>query len=261
MRCFMKYYIVDAFTDELFKGNPAGVCVLDKALDDKTMQSIAAENNLSETAFIKKNNNGYDLKWFTPETEIDLCGHATLAAAYVINNFIDKKAVEIAFNTLSGELKVVKNDKMYDVNLPASNIKKVEVHPLMEKAIGTFVVEAYAARDLMLRLESEEQLKKLKPNTDLLKETGYLGIIATTKGSEADFVSRFFAPNAGIAEDPVTGSSHCMLIPYWSEKLHKTYMVSKQLSSRGGTVYCRYLGNNVLISGNAVLYLEGNINI
>lgn len=258
----MKYYIVDAFTKEMFKGNPAAVCIPEKELSKETMQNIAAEFNLSETAFIKKNGNSYDLRWFTPEKEVDLCGHATLAGAFVINNFIDKKASEIEFNTLSGKLSVTKNDNMLNLNFPAKIPKKAEISPLMEKAIGTYIQEAHAsARDLMLRLESVEQIKKLKPDFESVKKLGFFGVIVTAKGPDTDYVLRFFAPDASVPEDPATGSAHCTLIPYWSNRLHKDYMTSIQLSKRGGYFYCRNLQNRVQIGGYAVLYSEGDIKI
>lgn len=258
----MKYYIVDAFAEELFKGNPAAVCILDKSIGDKLMQKIAAENNLSETAFVKKNGQEYDLRWFTPAIEVDLCGHATLASAFVINNFIDKKAETFQFTTLSGKITVKKDDKLFNMNFPARIPKKIEILPAMEKAIGTYIQEAYSStRDLLLRLESEEQIKKLKPDLKLITELQYFGVIATAKASNADFVSRFFAPKTGIPEDPVTGSSHCVLIPYWADKLHKDTLKAYQASERGGFLHCRNLHDRVIIGGNAVLYAEGEIKV
>lgn len=191
-----------------------------------------------------------------------MCGHATLASAFVINSFIEKKADEIEFNTLSGKLNVTKNDKMFNLNFPARPPKKIEVLPIMEKAIETYIQEAHSSvRDLMLRVESEEQVLKLKPDIESLKKIGNAGIIVTSKGTDCDFVSRFFAPDYGLLEDPVTGSSHTVLIPYWADRLHKDYLTARQLSKRGGCLYCRNLQNRVIIGGYAVLYSEGEIKV
>lgn len=256
----MKYYIVDAFTENLFQGNPAGVCLLGKWLDDSVMQNIAAENNLAETAFIVKNGNAYDLRWFTPDVEMDLCGHATLASAFIITNFVDKKANKLNFRTLSGLLTVTKKDALYEMDFPSRKPKQVECLPAMSEAIGTEVLEAHLSRDLLLLVETEEQVRNLKPNFELMKTIpDSFAVIVTAKGDNADFVSRFFAPNAGVPEDPVTGSSHCTLIPFWAEKLGKDKLVAHQLSKRGGRLYCENVGNRVKIAGYATLYLEGNI--
>jgi len=261
----MKYFIVDAFTDELFKGNPAGVCILDEWLDDKLLQYIAFENNLAETAFIVKKDLQYELRWFTPETEIDLCGHATLASAFIITNFIDKNCKLIQFNTKSGILTVdfIDANELYEMDFPAWKPKKTEINQIVQTAINAKIKEAYIGRDLLLVIDKEEQVKNLEINFDILKSCKeYFAFIITAASSNEgyDFVSRFFAPNAGILEDPVTGSSHCMLIPYWAEKLNKNKLIAKQLSKRGGTLYCENNGDRVKISGKAKLYLEGNIN-
>ena len=259
----MKYYVVDAFTDVLFNGNPAGVCILEEVLDEEVLQSIAAENNLSETAFILKREDCYHLRWFTPITEIDLCGHATLASAYVITNFMDKSknAGKLHFETKSGILTVVKENDLYVMDFPSRKPSKAPVTPQMEHALNTPVCEAYESRDLLLLLETEQQVKDLVPDFDLIKQLAGHAAIVTAKGTGMDFVSRFFAPNVGVPEDPVTGSAHATLIPFWAERLCKTKMVAAQLSKRGGTVYCEDAGDRVKIAGKAVLYLQGEIKI
>ena len=256
----MKYYIVDAFTDELFKGNQAGVCLLDEWLDDETMQSIASENNLAETAFVVKRNDYYDLRWFTPKTEIDLCGHATLASAFVISNFVDDTTKKIDFHTMSGKLSVEKKADLFEMNFPARMATPIPITRLMEQAIGVPVQGAYLSRDMLLLVDSEQQVKNLNPDLSLVsKLPDSFALIVTAKGEQEDFVSRFFAPNAGIPEDPVTGSSHCTLIPFWAQRLKKEKMTAKQLSRRGGTLYCEYKNDRVIIAGKAALYLQGDI--
>jgi len=255
----MKYFIVDAFTDTLFKGNPAGVCVLDDELDVATMQNIAAENNLSETAFVFNKGNIYSLRWFTPITEIDLCGHATLGTAYVISNFIDTSAQEMSFETKSGILTVIKNDDLFILDFPSNKFHKCNVTELMEQTIGCEIKEAYESRDLMILLENEQDIVGLSPDISKIKKIANHGVIVTAKGNSVDFVSRFFAPNVGVNEDPVTGSIHTVLIPFWSERLNKKSMTAKQLSSRGGTLYCEDCCDRVRIAGKAVLYLKGEL--
>ncbi|MFT4145854.1 MAG: PhzF family phenazine biosynthesis protein [Mobilitalea sp.] len=258
----MKYFIVDAFTEELFKGNQAGVCLLDSWLDNSIMQNIAMENNLAETAFIVKKEDSYDLCWFTPAVEVDLCGHATLASAYVLSKYVDKDCDKFYFNTVSGGLTVIKKGELYEMDFPSRMPKQVDVLPLMEAVIGAKVVEAHLSRDLLLLVETEEMVRNLKPNLELMKTIpDCFAVIVTAKGKEVDFVSRFFAPNAGIPEDPVTGSSHSTLIPFWSDRLGKNDLVASQLSQRGGTLYCKNNNDRVKISGYATIYLEGNLQI
>ncbi len=258
----MKYYIVDTFTDQLFKGNPAGVCILDEWIKDDLMQNIAFENNLAETAFVVKRDTYYDLRWFTPKNEIDLCGHATLASAFIITNIFDKNIDNIDFHTMSGILRVKKIGDLYEMDFPSRKPKPIAIIPLMEQAIGVPIKEAHLSRDMLLLIDTEKQVKELKPNINLIaKLSDCFALIVTAKGDKVDFVSRFFAPNAGITEDPVTGSSHSTLIPFWSEMLNKTKMTAKQLSPRGGTLYCENCGDRVKISGKAALYLQGEINI
>lgn len=257
----MKYFVVDAFTDTVFKGNPAGVCVLERELDTVTMQNIAAENNLSETAFVVKCDGYYDLRWFTPEVEIDLCGHATLGSAFVITNFVDTNAKEIIFETKSGALKVKKVDNIYELDFPSRKPKQTEIVAQMEQAVGVPILEAHISRDLLLLIKNEQQLKDLTPDFDVLRHLADHAVIVTAKGDTVDFVSRFFAPNVGVPEDPVTGSAHTTLIPFWAEKLGKKKMTAKQLSKRGGTLYCEDCGERVKIAGNAILYMKGEISL
>lgn len=258
----MKYYVVDAFTDKLFHGNPAGVCLLDKWPADSIMQQIAFENNLAETAFIVKQNGYYDLRWFTPKVEIDLCGHATLGSAFIIMNYVETAITKVRFQTPSGELSVIRNGNIYVMDFPSRKPEPCEIPPMLEEALGIKVKNTYRSRDLLVLAESESDVAKLKPNLQLLKKIDdAFGVIVTVKADSCDFVSRFFAPNAGINEDPVTGSSHCTLIPFWSEQLNKKKMTARQLSERGGMLFCEDCGKRVQIGGQAVCYLEGQISI
>ena len=257
----MQYFVVDAFAENVFGGNPAGVCVLDKPLSTELMQTIAAENNLSETAFVYKKETGkYDLKWFTPTVEVDLCGHATLGTAFVIANYIDPEVREMEFSTLSGILTVVKKGELLEMDFPSWVPKEIEVTAEMEGAIGVKPLAAYLTRDLILLLEDEKTVAALKPDMEKTKalKDGFL-LMATAKGEEYDFVSRCFVPKGGIDEDPVTGSAHSSLIPLWAEKLGKETMLAKQVSQRGGVLHCQNAGERVKISGGAVLYLKGEI--
>ncbi|MDR0293491.1 MAG: PhzF family phenazine biosynthesis protein [Oscillospiraceae bacterium] len=256
----MDYYVIDAFSDALFGGNPAGVCLLDEWLAEETMQNIAAENNLAETAFVVKRESHYDLRWFTPETEIDLCGHATLASAFVVTRYLDRGAGYMEFHTKSGVLPVRKNGDLFEMDFPSRNPEKIGVTALMEQAVGAPVLEAHMSRDMLLLLKDEEQVRNLKPDLNLVaKLPGCFALIVTAQGGGVDFVSRFFAPGAGIPEDPVTGSSHATLIPFWAKRLQKEKMTAKQLSRRGGTLYCEDCGGRVKIAGRAALYLRGEI--
>lgn len=257
----MKYFVVDAFTDKVFQGNQAGVCIIDKPIDDEIMQNIAAENNLSETAFIIENPEDFDLRWFTPKIEVDLCGHATLASAFIVSNFIKKDIKTIRFNTMSGVLTVTKKDDFYEMDFPSRKPKKTQITTLMEEAIGCPIIEAHESRDLLLLVKDENTVLTLYPNFELLKNIpDCLGVIVTSKGDNVDFVSRFFAPKVGVPEDPVTGSAHSTLIPFWSEILNKSNMLAMQISKRGGTLHCEDCGERVKISGKAALYLSGEIN-
>jgi PhzF family phenazine biosynthesis protein len=258
----MRYFIVDAFTDKLFAGNQAGVCLLDEWPLSSVMQSIAAENNLSETAFVVKQDGHYGLRWFTPEIEVDLCGHATLASAFVISNFVDSNTLSHRFETLSGTLNVSKNGDLYEMDFPSRKPVPTELTDLMRSAIDVPVLEAHLSNDLLLIVENERQVRELKPDYSLLKQLpDGLGVIVSSEGESVDFVSRFFAPKVGVSEDPVTGRSHTVLTPFWSERLGKSKMTAKQLSKRGGTIYCENCGNRVKIAGNATLYLQGEIRV
>ncbi|MHC6179709.1 PhzF family phenazine biosynthesis protein [Clostridium sp. JNZ X4-2] len=257
----MEYYVVDAFADEIFKGNPAGVCVLDKWINDDTMQKIAGENNLSETAFVVKNGNNYDLRWFTPKAEIDLCGHATLGTAYVISNYVDVGIEEMLFNTASGILKVKRRGDLYEMDLPLREPERIELSKgVISEIIGVEPVELYLSRDLFVVLKTEEQVQKLAPNFSRMKKLDKgLGVIVTARGIDVDFVSRCFYPKLGVNEDPVTGSAHSNLVPFWWKRLNKSVMIAKQLSERGGTLYCEIAGRRVKVSGKAVPYMKGSI--
>ena len=230
----MKYFIVDAFTDKVFKGNQAGVCLVDHPLNEATMQNIAAENNLAETAFVMPKGNEFDLRWFTPEVEIDLCGHATLASAYILSTIINPSLDVMRFHTLSGVLTVSKRDSLFEMDFPARKPTPKPVDALMAQALGIPVLEAHSSRDMLLIVENEAAVKMLKPNLLLLSQIpDCFAVIVTALGTEVDFVSRFFAPNAGIPEDPVTGSSHSTLIPFWAERLKKEKMVARQWRNTG----------------------------
>jgi len=258
----MKYYVVDTFADTIFKGNPAGVCLLEGELEVTVMQSIAAENNLSETAFVIKRDGYYDLRWFTPKVEIDLCGHATLGSAYVIMNYIDDITNEVRFETKSGALTVKRKEDLYELDFPARKARQIAITTEMEQAISVTILEAWIsnnARDLLLLLENERQIKSVNPDFDILKALASHAVTITAKGDTVDFVSRFFAPNMGVSEDPVTGSAHTGLIPFWAERLNKNEMTAMQLSKRGGALYCENCGDKVKIAGKAALYLQGEV--
>ena len=251
---------VDAFTDKQFKGNPAAVCPLEEWLPESVMQNIAMENNLAETAFIVKKGDSYQIKWFTPESEIDLCGHATLAAAYVINKYIDNKKEKIEFQSVSGKLIVSRTGDVFSMLFPSRPAKAADLSNLFLKALGKQPIEVYKARDYLLVYKSEDDIKNIYPDMELLKKIDAFAVIVTAPGDEVDFVSRFFAPGAGISEDPVTGSAHCTLIPYWADRLNKKELKARQLSRRGGNLICKlHNQNKVLIAGKAVSYLEGYI--
>ncbi len=255
----VSFYQIDAFTGIIFRGNPAGVCMLDSRLPDETMQAIAAENNLAETAFLVKSTTTYELRWFTPEIEIDLCGHATLASAFVIFNFYEPELDRIDFETRSGLLSVEKTGARLAMNFPARPASPCDIPAALTEGLGERPLEVRCARDYLAVFESEAVIHTMKPDIMRLAALECVGIIATAPGSSCDFVSRFFAPRVGVPEDPVTGSSHCTLIPYWSERLGKKELHARQLSKRGGELFCRDQGERVSIAGEAVLYLKGTI--
>ncbi len=255
----MKQYIVDAFTEEVFKGNPAAVCVMERWLDEELMQKIAIENNLSETAFAVKDGKKYHLRWFTPGGEVDLCGHATLATAYVITHFIEPEETTVHFQTLSGLLHVTRNDELLTLDFPSYHPKQIPVTEQMTQAIGTTPAEAYMGADMVLILKSEEQVKNLVPNQSIIKQMDGLALHVTALGSDYDCVTRSFVPKCNVAEDPVCGRGHCHVIPVWAEKLGKAEFAAYQASKRGGTLYCRYTGDRTYLSGKAVLFAESEI--
>lgn len=257
----MKQYIVDAFTDKLFSGNPAAVCIMENWLPQDLMMKIAEENNLSETAFVVKEGNEYRLRWFTPGGEVDLCGHATLAAAYVINRFFEPKANTFNFITMCGQITVTKNDGLFEMDLPSYSMKRIDVTDEMAIAIGAMPLEAYIGRDLLCIFENEDDIRNMKPDITKVHELDGLLLLVTARGREYDCVSRSFAPKCNIDEDPVCGSGHCHIIPYWAKKLGKNKLTAYQASKRGGTLFCEYLGERVKISGNAVLFSIANLNI
>ena len=254
-------YFVDAFTDSIFSGNPAAVIFTD--LDDKKlMQKIASENNLSETAFVNISNDINSIRWFSPVKEVDLCGHATLASGFVYFNFIKKDENEVSFMSASGELSVRKTDELYELNFPKDNIKKINLVDEVEDSIGIKPIETYIGDiNLFALLDSEDDLRTLTPNFNKLINLEGQGLIVSSRSKEYDFVSRYFCPKYGINEDPVTGSAHTTLIPYWSEKLNSKELVAKQVSERGGVLYCKNKDTRVLIAGKAVLFMKGEIEL
>ncbi|MFE4144727.1 PhzF family phenazine biosynthesis protein [Peribacillus sp. YIM B13472] len=258
----MKYYVVDAFAEKVFEGNPAGVCIMEEWLPDHIMQSIAVENNLSETAFAVKEGDSYRLRWFTPGGEIDLCGHATLATAYVIANYYENNVEEIKFQTMSGELVVVKKDELYEMDFPSRMPEALSLTDQMVEALGVKPVETYLGRDLMFVLEKEEDVLNASPDfSKLVKLPDGLGVLITAKSETYNFVSRCFFPKLNVNEDPVCGSAHCSFIPFWAKRLEMGEMVARQLSKRGGTLYCKLVGDRVKISGSAVLYSIADLQI
>lgn len=253
-------YQVDAFTKQIFGGNPAAVCLLKSWPNDNKMQNIAAENNLAETAFLVENNGIYEIRWFTPTIEIDLCGHATLASAHVLFNHLSIAGESIQFSTLHhGLLSVTKSSDLLVLDFPSSTLIKTDITQDIINALGQTPTEVYKTRDLLAIFETEEEIVNINPDFEVLKKLDQLGVIVSAPGNNSDFVSRFFAPNAGINEDPVTGSAHTTLIPYWTEKLGKNTLLARQLSEREGELFCENKGNRVLIGGHAVTYLKGEI--
>lgn len=256
-------YQIDAFTNKLFGGNPAAVIPLKKWLPDELMQQLALENNLSETVFFvasEKKGVDYDIRWFTPEVEINLCGHATLASAYVIFNILKVKKKTVSFSCKSGLLSVRKKKNILEMDFPSWKPERVNDYPaeLITSLGNPEIVGVYKNRDYLIELFNEDAVKKIEPDFTLMKKSGEK-VIITAPGKEVDFVSRFFAPSAGVDEDPVTGSAHSQLIPFWSEKLGKNKMRAKQLSKRGGDIYCEQNGDRVVIGGECVYYMEGKI--
>jgi len=254
-------YQVDAFASRVFTGNPAAVCPLQAWLPDAQLQQIAAENNLSNTAFFVPDGDAYQLRWFTPAVEVELCGHATLASAYVIFKELGVQSSQICFRTKSGELTVQRQGDRLALDFPSRPPDACEVHPDLLRAIGGQPEKVLAARDYLVIYPSEAELRALKPNMELLATMDRFAVIATAPGAQYDFVSRFFAPAKGVPEDPVTGSAHCTLIPYWATRLGKRQLHAYQASARGGELWCEDCGPRVRIAGHAVLFLRGTISL
>ena len=250
---------VDAFSDRVFAGNPAAICPLESWLPDSVMQSIAAENNLAETAFFVRIADRFHLRWFTPACEVDLCGHATLASAHVLFNELGETAPALQFDTKSGELVVKREGDLLTMNFPSRPPVPIAPDPLVISALGGAPAEMLVARDCLVVYKTVDEVRALQPNMAALTNVDRFAFIATAPGADTDFVSRFFAPARGIPEDPVTGSAHCTLIPYWAAKLGKTTLRARQISPRTGELFCKLLGDRVEIAGYAVLYLKGRI--
>jgi len=252
-------YQVDAFADTVFQGNPAAVCPVTDWPDDALLQKIALENNLSETAFFSGEEGDYTLRWFTPAAEVDLCGHATLAAAWVLYNELGEKAAPIRFKTKSGELRVAGKDNTFTLDFPLQPPLSCSPPAELAEALGVTPLEVLVADDYLVLFKNEEAVRNLQPDFAELKKLPKRGVMVTALGDDVDFVSRWFGPNVGVDEDPVTGSSHTTLVPYWAGKLGKNELIAKQVSSRGGVLRCRLDGDRVYITGNAVKYMEGTL--
>jgi PhzF family phenazine biosynthesis protein len=255
------YFEVHSFTAKIFKGNPAGVCLLDAWIDDQLMLNIAAENNLSETAFIVPDKDHYELRWFTPTVEVDLCGHATLATAYVLFDYLGYEGDAISFETKSGEITVWKDDDFVILDFPSRPAEPTKIPEHLIAGLGYELEQVSKARDYLVVLNTEKEVQDLQPDFSELAKIDCEGVIVTAPGDEVDFVSRFFAPRMGISEDPVTGAAHSTLTPYWSERLGKNRLRARQISARGGDLWCKHADDRVQIAGQAVLYVKGFINI
>ena len=256
----MKQYIVDAFTDKPFSGNPAAVCVMEDWPSEESMMKLARENNLSETAFIVKEEQGYHLRWFTPGTEVELCGHATLASAFVILNYYEPDSEMVQFNTLSGLLIVTRKGDLYEMDFPTYELKEIPVTDDMERAFGVRPIKAVLGLDLVCVFETEEQVREMDPDQAMLMKIEGRLQNATAQGKDVDCVSRSFAPKLAIPEDPVCGSAHCQIADYWANELGKDKIHAYQASKRGGHLYCELLGNGrISISGEAVLVAVSDI--
>jgi PhzF family phenazine biosynthesis protein len=254
-------YQVDAFTDRLFAGNPAAVCPLEAWLPDATMQAIAAENNLSETAFFVPRGDDYDLRWFTPTVETDLCGHATQASGFVVMNKLAPQRSTVRFHSRSGPLTVTRQGEQFAIDLPAQPPSPCAMPPKIVAALGRKPTQILGAKKYLVLYESEAEVAALAPDLIVVADADRDGVIVSAPGRDCDFVSRYFAPHAGIPEDPVTGSAHCTLVPYWAQRLGKTKLHARQISRRGGELFCELRGDRVVIAGSAALYLEGKIHV
>lgn len=255
------YYQVDAFTRQVFAGNPAGVCLLADWPEEELLQRIAAENNLSETAFVVQREGAFHLRWFTPTVEVDLCGHATLAAAHVLFQHAGLRAPAVEFQTISGMLSVTREGDLLVLDFPKRPAVPCPAPTDLVEGLGVMPVSVAKARDYLAVFEDEETVRNLRPDMARLAKLDCLGIIATAPGLECDFVSRFFAPGAGVPEDPVTGSAHCTLIPYWAERLGRSQLWARQVSARGGELLCELRGERVGIGGHAVTYSTGFLHV
>jgi PhzF family phenazine biosynthesis protein len=254
-------YQIDAFAENPFEGNPAAVVPLQEWLSDKTMQAIAEENNLAETAFFVPKKDCFQIRWFTPSKEVKLCGHATLASAFVLFNFLSYESDLVKFDSLSGQLAVTKTDDLLTLDFPCQKPEMCETPEELVKGLRKSPLECYKNEDFVAVFEREEEVLGIIPSQSYLEQLDLRGVIVTSPSTEYDFVARFFAPKYGIPEDPVTGSAYTQLVPYWSDKLAKLKLRAKQVSSRGGKLLCELKGNRVLISGTAVKYMEGTIEI
>jgi PhzF family phenazine biosynthesis protein len=254
-------YYIDAFSAKPFGGNPAAVCPLPSWIDDRLMQSIAAENNLAETAFFAPSSAGYDIRWFTPTDEVDLCGHATLASAYVVFEHLAQGLQSVTFGSKSGPLQVDRQDGLLVLDFPALVPKPRAPMPELVSALGAAPMETLEAKSLLAVFASEREVLSLRPDFEAMRRLDTFGVIVTAPGEKVDFVSRFFAPRVGVPEDPATGSAHCTLTPYWAARLGKNVLHARQVSARGGELFCELAGNRVKIGGHVSPYLAGSIDV
>jgi predicted PhzF superfamily epimerase YddE/YHI9 len=257
----LRIFQVDAFASRVFVGNPAAVMPLEAWLDDATLQSIAVENNLSETAFLVRHGPDYDLRWFTPGFEIDLCGHATLASAFIVFTQLEPLREAVTFHTRSGPLVVTRDGDRLVMDFPSRPPVACDTPEGLVRGLGRAPLQTLRSRDLLAVFEREEDVLALRPDMQAIEALGVVGVIATAPGRDVDFVSRFFAPGAGVPEDPVTGSAHCTLVPYWSQRLGKPKLHARQVSARGGELFCEDRGARVTLAGHAVLFLEGVVRL
>jgi PhzF family phenazine biosynthesis protein len=252
---------VDAFAERQFCGNPAAVCVMEEWLPDQGLQAIATQNNLSETAFVSPRAAGWSIRWFTPVSEVDLCGHATLASAAVIRRHFESQVAAVDFESRSGPLRAVFEGDLVVLDFPSRPPGAVDTDGAIARALGVEPLSEWLADYYLAELDSEQSLRTLGPDMDRVMDLGHTGVIVTARGRDCDFVSRFFAPEVGVPEDPATGSAHCTLTPFWAKRLGKTELVARQLSRRGGEFVCRDRGDRVGIGGRAVHYLQGTIEL
>lgn len=259
----LSLYQVDAFADQIFTGNPAAICPLNNWLPDSVLQLIAMENNLSETAFIVSKNDDFEIRWFTPNEEVELCGHATLASAYVVFRWLRPWDHKVTFHSKSGSLLVHHNPSNDEITLdfPALQVTPCDTPEKLVQGLGVSPRQVLKGNSYLAIYESERQIRHLKPDYRLLSENGFDRIIVTAPGDKVDFVSRFFTPNGAITEDPVTGSAHCILMPYWSRRVNKNRLLARQISKRGGNILCEIKNDRVYLTGKALPYLQGTITI